>query len=1331
MEPHLINENTLEENVSLYFSDYSAGSEDKEAETFEESDEESDIFGELPEIELFKFNEENYINAQIALENEIVNQLSDENEDFEDQEILSVPSPSPLSSTTPVEEVNELSYILDPTIYKNFSPCVLIDYFNNKLQTCGQTTNVRNICQLVGTWQIDENAILNYQSKGIPLGVCMNHFNYDQKNYNAYCKQLRKPEQSEIRRRRCLFCFQNFHFFSRGLGCKNHLWNIWGKNIQIPCIGLYTCDAIHKYQDISKIVFDDASTVRYICNNCYESYGGHINRRTGSGKQKFDCKRELHKNDVSKSLELIIQWLKYVVNTKSEEEKEIILASILVPILNLLFTSFETPLKYEYYNPKNNTRYSNDSNNSPLFLITILSELPSYFFLKSLFSINLKLLLNEIDINPKLEWTDEKWKEIGTKLGNELWNSHKMVTENKSELQLPISLRTYHASFPKFLTGFFDGLISEIFQKKLIILNKKRKQHNKPLKQLDNEHITKCVTFIISLIVGMTFPNLGVWFTQIMASISRKPRLISSFRRLLSTLHISGHTDGHECRIEKQRMTKIDPTERLLKGLNIWNLAVIDNIDFKEKTFTYGNIFDATRGSSHTTLRMVFQMQMPISLDEKASDEKRITSPLGLFGMNDQIKNVWDMFDKVIDDLLNFQSNSENQVTFNTNFDMTTIHEKILENIDQGCSAGAPNIVILETGGIPNSNEGIFRSTEMYKEDFKLRPHDYLDVVADEAIFRRLIKQREQWPNLRPILGQWHTSKDMCGVLIVLFSSYRIFDLAKALGVKFLDKLDKVVDYRSTVRVLELIWCAVIIAIRIYMKKTNLNKYNIMNADSGANSVLRIWYFYYKWASIFKAHRIGIRVGCSAGAPNIVILETGGIPNSNEGIFRSTEMYKEDFKLRPHDYLDVVADEAIFRRLIKQREQWPNLRPILGQWHTSKDMCGVLIVLFSSYRIFDLAKALGVKFLDKLDKVVDYRSTVRVLELIWCAVIIAIRIYMKKTNLNKYNIMNADSGANSVLRIWYFYYKWASIFKAHRIGIRVGNYKLQKNALACFAGLFPSAGKSNYSTSVAQYLGILAQYPKLEEKLECASSVKIDDDEKRKYHYFAFDEALETFGVKFVKKNIIGNVIDVNNLKLQVKAVQSEHDRIGILLSEYLDDPCGSIGQRAVNTRKSVMWNLIHELLSAFSHSDDYNRYRNSLWDTTSPDQFTAASIAHLENCFPGGTLRIEAIFLQDVISVQKSNKVGRRKLKITRWRPNDQKSKRKKAISTVAPTSHLNTENSSQVISDQQILNNSNIVNQNKPPRKKQRQARRETKPEEKKVLESLITCSKYPTDD
>ncbi len=92
--------------------------------------------------------------------------------------------------------------------------------------------------------------------------------------------------------------------------------------------------------------------------------------------------------------------------------------------------------------------------------------------------------------------------------------------------------------------------------------------------------------------------------------------------------------------------------------------------------------------------------------------------------------------------------------------------------------------------------------------------------------------------------------------------------------------------------------------------------------------------------------------------------------------------------------------------------------------------------------------------------------------------------------------MNSDSDTNTILKIWYLYYQWASIFKVHRVGIRVGNYQLQKNALASFSGLFTSAGKSNYSTSVAHFLGLLAQYPKLEEKFQFAASVKIDNDEK-------------------------------------------------------------------------------------------------------------------------------------------------------------------------------------------------------------------------------------------
>jgi hypothetical protein len=110
----------------------------------------------------------------------------------------------------------------------------------------------------------------------------------------------------------------------------------------------------------------------------------------------------------------------------------------------------------------------------------------------------------------------------------------------------------------------------------------------------------------------------------------------------------------------------------------------------------------------------------------------------------------------------------------------------------------------------------------------------------DKTIFKRLIKQRKQWPYLHPIFEQWYTSKDMCSILIVLFSNYGIFNLAKELDVKFLDKLDKIVDYHLTIYILELIWSAVIIAIRIYLKSNNLHKCNVMNLDSSANIVLKI-----------------------------------------------------------------------------------------------------------------------------------------------------------------------------------------------------------------------------------------------------------------------------------------------------------------------------------------------------------------------------------------------------------------------------------------------------------------------------------------------------------
>lgn len=140
----------------------------------------------------------------------------------------------------------------------------------------------------------------------------------------------------------------------------------------------------------------------------------------------------------------------------------------------------------------------------------------------------------------------------------------------------------------------------------------------------------------------------------------------------------------------------------------------------------------------------------------------------------------------------------------------------------------------------PGADEEILHVSEMYKEDFAMNNHSFLDIIADEAIFRRLIKCQEKWLNIRPYLGQWHTLKDFCLVLIVLFSSYGLLSLASRLGVRFLDKFEAAVDYQSTARVLDLLWVAVGIAINIYIKKNGLSLSEIMDDENDAYVCLKV-----------------------------------------------------------------------------------------------------------------------------------------------------------------------------------------------------------------------------------------------------------------------------------------------------------------------------------------------------------------------------------------------------------------------------------------------------------------------------------------------------------
>ena len=83
----------------------------------------------------------------------------------------------------------------------------------------------------------------------------------------------------------------------------------------------------------------------------------------------------------------------------------------------------------------------------------------------------------------------------------------------------------------------------------------------------------------------------------------------------------------------------------------------------------------------------------------------------------------------------------------------------------------------------------------------------------------------------------------MCSALIAAFSGYGLFGLATQLGVRFLDRLVQITNYRAAFQVLKLIWIAVGAAIHIYAEENEISVNDIPNED---NKLLKVWYNFYR-----------------------------------------------------------------------------------------------------------------------------------------------------------------------------------------------------------------------------------------------------------------------------------------------------------------------------------------------------------------------------------------------------------------------------------------------------------------------------------------------------
>jgi len=153
-------------------------------------------------------------------------------------------------------------------------------------------------------------------------------------------------------------------------------------------------------------------------------------------------------------------------------------------------------------------------------------------------------------------------------------------------------------------------------------------------------------------------------------------------------------------------------------------------------------------------------------------------------------------------------------------------------------------------------------------------------------------------------------------------------------------------------------------------------------------------------------------------------------------------------------------------------------------------------------------------------------------------------------------------------------------------------------------------------------------------------------------HYLGFDEALEIYGVKFIKQNISGNLVDKDTMMLKIKAAQSERDRLSALLDEFSGDIVGNPSSHSKGLHNNSAQSLISKLLSAFEYYDS-NPNPNS--NTTMPSLFDGApelnerGFQKMLSFYEVGKLRFQQVLDEDVYGISKQTP-GRKTASVTTY---------------------------------------------------------------------------------
>src|SRR6185369_123267 len=177
------------------------------------------------------------------------------------------------------ELINEDILIPESKTCDSLTPCVVLEKRNGVVTRCGSTITLRRIWNLIGAWELDNQAVDEVNKQVERLGVCYAHFMFDSRLHKAGLKQSKSHEKATIASHRCIFCKKYYRVYYRGKECTEHCWLFLGKKTQAPCIGQHNCPAIKSVpRVVQEMTKGTSQRPQYICYMCYELQGGHLHQ---------------------------------------------------------------------------------------------------------------------------------------------------------------------------------------------------------------------------------------------------------------------------------------------------------------------------------------------------------------------------------------------------------------------------------------------------------------------------------------------------------------------------------------------------------------------------------------------------------------------------------------------------------------------------------------------------------------------------------------------------------------------------------------------------------------------------------------------------------------------------------------------------------------------------------------------------------------------------------------------------------------------------------------------------------------------------------------------